>query len=268
MKLAKTLALVWLMLAAAPAGARSEPFLGAAIVGTPVIGLRYENVPTDFLVSSEHIFEPTVSSSATGGGSASGSLFGSEGVSTGEFLTGLAGSASLDLDGRGAAQVSLAGRVRTTATVTAPAPGEPPFFTSSITVGPNTFIELQELEDVRYSLFYNFSVVLPSGEGDIELFNRTNRAECVQTGETRCSTFFDSGSGPFPLIPSPERPVVFDTVLRYTATLESLAVPVDEPAPASLMITALALLGISGRVCRRIARQLPGYPRIPAMTRT
>lgn len=261
MRTAETLALASLILAALSAGARAEPFLGAAIVGTPVIGLRYENVPTDFLLSSEHIVEPGVAISTDGGGSASGSLFGSEGISTGETLTGLIGSASLDLDGRGSARVGLEGRVRTSATLATPAPEEPPFV-SSIVVGPNTFIDLQELENVKYSLFYNFSVVLISGQEEIELFNRIVRAECAQTGETRCSTFFDSASGPFPLLPSPGRPVIFDTVLRYTATLESLAVPVDEPAPASLMITVLALLGISGLV-----RRCAGYPMIPAITR-
>ncbi|UEM07927.1 hypothetical protein JL101_034240 (plasmid) [Skermanella rosea] len=262
MKPAKTLALLSLILAAVPAGAGAEPFLGIAISGTPVIGLRYENVPPDFLVSSEHIIEPAAVGSATGGGRASAGLFGSEGISTGESLVGLIGSAGLDLDGRGTARVSLEGRVRTTATTSTPAPEEPPFFTSSISVGPNTFIDLQELEDVRYSLFYDFSVLLVSGQEEIELFNRVNRSECVQTGERRCSTFFDFGSGPFPLLPSPGRPVVFDTILRYTATLESLAVPVDEPAPRSLMITALALLGISG-----LARRSSGYRMIPAMTR-
>lgn len=197
MKPAKTLALLSLILAAVPAGAGAEPFLGIAISGTPVIGLRYENVPPDFLVSSEHIIEPAAVGSATGEAAPRPACSVPKAFRRGESCR----PHRFRWPGprrQGTARVSLEGRVRTTATTSTPAPEEPPFFTSSISVGPNTFIDLQELEDVRYSLFYDFSVLLVSGQEEIELFNRVNRSECVQTGERRCSTFSISGRGRFP----------------------------------------------------------------------
>ena len=87
-------------------------------------------------------------------------------------------------------------------------------------------------------------------EENFSVFDQVGRYECVRTGDAICSTFYDFAQADafFPI--NPQRPVVFDTFLSYTASVESLAVQMPEPPLLPLMIMALVL--IRSPACRTI----------------
>jgi hypothetical protein len=142
-------------------------------------------------------------------------------------------------------------RIRTTV-ITRTTPEFPPF-SPDLAIGSNTFVFLQDLGDVKYTLSYSLSITAFPGEGDFNVANRGGIFGCTQTGDTVCSTFLDFDTAETSFRLTPEQPIVYDTFLRYSVTLESLAVAVAEPAPASLIILPLALIGIPAMVRRRQA---------------
>jgi hypothetical protein len=222
------------------------------IVGLPILRFTFENLPEGTVLTNEILSGPTVIESSTGGGIAEGDLFIPQSDSQ---LAGLSGSASVDLEGSGSAFVSLSGKVRTTI-MTEVVPQSPPFF-QRIAVGPTTSVDLMEFIDVKGSFAYRLTMNLFPEEENFSVFDQVGRYECVRTGDAICSTFYDFAQADafFPI--SPQRPVVFDTFISYTASLESLAVQVPEPPPLPLMITALALIG--GLGVRRASERKPRF---------
>jgi hypothetical protein len=236
-------------------GAQSAQLFGPAISGNPVMTVPFADLAPGSVIFSEHITDPTVITTTTGGGVASGSLLATEGVARPDPVSGrdgfggMIGSFNLDLEGPGFAQVSLNGKVRTTVTTPVSQAENQPF--SLINIGPNTLIDLSGLGDVKYILDYDFSVVFTQGAMPAREFRLKERFECRRPGENFCLDAYDFNSDPSPFLPAPGLPLVFETSMSYTASLESLAVEVSEPAPASLMVMALALLGIPAVARRR-----------------
>jgi hypothetical protein len=214
---------------------------GTPIFGSPVIAIDFANPQFDVSISSEHLLGPTVTESRTGGGIVDSGLS--------VFSDGLHGHAALDLVGPGFAGVSMSAKLRTTV-VTLTAPEFPPL-SPQLVVGPNTFIELQDLQDVRYTLSYGLSITAFPGEGDFNIIDSGGNYECVQTGDRFCSTFFDVATADTFFRLTPDRPIVYDTSLRYSITLESLTIEIPEPASASLIMLPLTLIGISLMMHRR-----------------
>jgi hypothetical protein len=214
---------------------------GTPIFGSPVVAIDFANPQFDVSISSELLLGPTVTESRTGGGIVDSGLS--------VFSDGLHGHAALDLVGPGFAGVSMTAKLRTTV-VTLTAPEFPPL-SPQLVVGPNTFIELQDLRDVRYTLSYGLSITAFPGEGDFNIIDSGGNYECVQTGERFCSTFFDFATADTFFRLTPDRPIVYDTSLRYSVTLESLTIEVPEPASASLIMLPLTLIGISLMMHRR-----------------
>ncbi|UEM07045.1 hypothetical protein JL101_029015 (plasmid) [Skermanella rosea] len=213
------------------------------ITGFPLVSVTIDEPAPGTVISTASLSEPTVVERSAGGGIASGRVSAIQGTDLNRAFGGVQGSVGLDLTGTGFAQVTLDGKVRTTVTLPADQQGSP---FSAINIGPNTVIDLHELDDVRYSLAYRLSILYdPGGPFEREL-RMTNRFECVQSGERRCPfEVFDYNSDPNPFLPAPGGTSTLDMSLSYTVTLESLDVP--EPAPATLVIVALAFLGLGRR---------------------
>lgn len=237
----KCLALGLFAAALTPTGAQAVP-----VTGFPLVSVTIDEPSPGTVISTAPLVEPTAVERSAGGGVASGRVSAIKGIDLNRAYGGVQGSVSLDLTGRGFAQVTLEGKVRTTVTLPADQQGSP---YSAINVGPNTVIDLHELGDVRYSLAYRLSILYdPGGPFEREL-GMANRFECVQSGERRCPfEVFDYNSDPNPFLPAPGGTSTLDMSLSYTVTLESLDVP--EPAPATLMMVALAFMGL-GTAFRR-----------------
>jgi hypothetical protein len=195
----------------------------------------------------QKLLEPTVIETVRGGGVVESNL--------NAYTDSLHGYASLDLTGPGFAGISMLAKIRTTV-ITRTAPEFPPLAPDLI-IGANTAVslhELRDLGDVRYTLSYNLSTTAFPGEGDFNVANRGGLLGCTQTEDTVCSTFLDYDTAETSFRLTPEQPIVYDTFLRYAVTLETLAVAVDEPASASLIILPLALIGLPAMARRRLTR--------------
>jgi hypothetical protein len=219
-------------------GARAAPLFGRGVVGLPILSFTFENLPPETIITNEVISGPDVIERTTGGGVANADLF----IPESNFsLAGLSGSASLDLQGPGSAFVSMSAVVRTTIT-TEVVPQSPPF-AQRLAIGPTTSINLTDFTDAKASFGYRLAMTLFPDEENLTIFDQRDRHECVRTGERFCNTFFDFSQADafFPF--NPGRPTMFDTLLRYDASLESLAISVPEPPTLTLMLAALVLFG-------------------------
>lgn len=216
---------------AASTSARAVPFI-APVFGTPVVGIDFANSQFDVSISSEPLLGPTVTETRTGGGVVNSNLS--------AFSDGLHGSATLDLVGPGFAGVTMSAKLRTTVT-TLSAPEFPPL-SPQLVIGPNTFVDLQGLGDVRFTLSYALLITAFPGEGDFDIVDSGGNYECVQSGDRVCSTFFDIATADTFFRLTPGSPIVYDTSLRYSVSLESLPVRIAEPASGALIALPLILL--------------------------
>jgi hypothetical protein len=243
----KTFTLVLLASVTTSTGVQAFPYF-APVFGMPVAGIGFNTPGFDVSVSSETLLEPTVIETVRGGGVVESNL--------NAYTDSLHGYASLDLTGPGFAGISMLAKIRTTV-ITRTAPEFPPLAPDLI-IGANTAVslhELRDLGDVRYTLSYNLSITAFPGEGDFNVANRGGLLGCTQTEDTVCSTFLDYDTAETSFRLTPEQPIVYDTFLRYAVTLETLAVAVDEPASASLIILPLALIGLPAIARRRLKLQ-------------
>jgi hypothetical protein len=252
--LASGLALLGII--AGSASAQALPVANPIVIGAPTIAVTFANTPPGFVVFNEYLMEPSAIVATTGGGAGQAEIFAPEGIAQpipGPDLSAFGGIQipfMLGLDGPGTVELTMSGKVRTTATTTTLQEG-PPFAASFIYIGPNTQITGIAPGPIRFVLDWDLAIVLTQEGRESETRRTARRIECPNSVGIVCEQAYDISVLDNNFMPRPGVPSIIETTMNYVVTLESRPVTVPEPAGWPLMAAASLVIGFMATPFRR-----------------